>query len=158
VREPASQPLPLPAQAATALLQIVPYVQRVAEQAVKEAGALSAARVRMLLVLTEGSRRGSEIAERWGITRAAVAESAAALERDGYLRRAPDRDDGRAVRFALTPKGRRAMEKFGLATATAVGRQVARLSPAGQRALLGAARELLRVLTDADAVEKASPS
>jgi DNA-binding MarR family transcriptional regulator len=146
---PTDNPPPgaLAIEAATALLVTVPWVQRVADEAVRVAGTLSAPKVRMLLVLTEGSRRGSEIAARWHVTRAAVAESAASLSREGYIRRVPDPDDGRAVRFSLTPKGRRAMEKFGIATTTALARHVERLPPAQQQVLLDTARDLLTILT-----------
>ncbi|MGC4120105.1 MAG: winged helix DNA-binding protein [Myxococcales bacterium] len=146
----ASQPspsLPLPQEAAMTLLQLMPWLQRSADEAVRKAGALTPPRVRMLMVLTEGSRRGSEIAERWNISRAAVAEAAAALERDGMLRRVADKDDGRAVRFALTAKGRRGMETFGVATTTALAEHVGRLSPAKQRALRDIGRELLQHLS-----------
>lgn len=152
----AHDPDRLALEAATALLRVVPWVQQVAERAAREADTLSAARVRMLMVLTEGSRRGSEIAERWNITRAAVTESAASLEREGYIRRVPDPEDGRAVRFALTPKGRRAMEKFGVTTSGALGRHVAALSPQAQRALCAATQELLAILSGAAGASRSS--
>ena len=143
----ATPALPLPQEAALSLLVLMPWLQRNADEAARKAGAPTAPRARMLMVLTEGSRRGSEIAERWGISRAAVAEAAVSLERDGFLRRVADKDDGRAVRFALTAKGRRAMETFGLATTSALAEHVGRLPPAKQRALRDAANELFQHLS-----------
>jgi DNA-binding MarR family transcriptional regulator len=158
-RTPAAAPAPGPlaVEAATALLVAMPWLGRCADLAARAAGAPTSARVRMLMVLTEGSRRGSEIAARWDISRAAVAQAAASLAREGLLRRAPDPDDGRAVRFALTTRGRRAMEAFGKATTTAVAAHLARLGPARQRALAGIAREITASLAADPTVKRRSP-
>lgn len=51
--------------------------------------------------------RPSQLAEEAGITKQSVNDLLGHLERHGYLRRAPDPDDGRARVIRLTAKGRR---------------------------------------------------
>jgi DNA-binding MarR family transcriptional regulator len=50
------------------------------------------------------------LAERLGVTQQAASKSVADLERRGYVRRAPDPDDARARRVALTSRGDAAIE------------------------------------------------
>ena len=53
----------------------------------------------------EGGSRLTELAETSGLTKQAVAEVVADLERLGYIERAPDPDDGRAKVIRLTELG-----------------------------------------------------
>jgi DNA-binding MarR family transcriptional regulator len=52
----------------------------------------------------QGSRL-TELADRSGLTKQAVGEAVAELERKGYLERVPDPQDGRAKIIRLTPRG-----------------------------------------------------
>ena len=52
-----------------------------------------------------------EIAERFGITPAAVARSLKLLECEGFISRANHEDDGRINRIAITDKGKEIIEK-----------------------------------------------
>ena len=54
--------------------------------------------------LEHGSRL-TELAERAGLTKQAVGEAVAELEKLGYLERVPDPDDGRAKIIKVTPRG-----------------------------------------------------
>ncbi len=54
--------------------------------------------------LEDGSRL-TDLAERAGLTKQAVGEAVAELERKGYLERVPDPEDGRAKIIKLTPRG-----------------------------------------------------
>jgi DNA-binding MarR family transcriptional regulator len=54
--------------------------------------------------LEHGSRL-TELAERAGLTKQAVGEAVAELERLGYVERVPDPSDGRAKIIKLTPSG-----------------------------------------------------
>jgi DNA-binding MarR family transcriptional regulator len=54
--------------------------------------------------LEDGSRL-TDLAERSGLTKQAVGEAVAELERKGYLERVPDPEDGRAKIIKLTPRG-----------------------------------------------------
>jgi DNA-binding MarR family transcriptional regulator len=55
-------------------------------------------------ITTEGARL-TELAERSGLTKQAVGEVVADLERRGYLERVPDPKDGRAKIIRLTDRG-----------------------------------------------------
>ena len=52
------------------------------------------------------------LAERTGVTRATMTGLVDTLERDGLVRRAPDRDDRRMMTVELTPKGERRLLKI----------------------------------------------
>jgi DNA-binding MarR family transcriptional regulator len=54
--------------------------------------------------LEQGSRL-TDLAERSGLTKQAVGEAVAELERKGYLERVPDPEDGRAKIIKLTQRG-----------------------------------------------------
>lgn len=56
--------------------------------------------------------RPSQLAHLVGITRQSVNDLLSHLERQGYLRRMPDPDDGRARVIRLTSKGRRLEERI----------------------------------------------
>jgi DNA-binding MarR family transcriptional regulator len=53
----------------------------------------------------EHGSRLTELAERAGLTKQAVGEAVAELERLGYLERVPDPEDGRAKIIKVTPRG-----------------------------------------------------
>jgi DNA-binding MarR family transcriptional regulator len=56
----------------------------------------------------ERGSRLTDLAERSGLTKQAVGEAVAELERKGYLQRVPDPEDGRAKIIRLTERGREA--------------------------------------------------
>lgn len=58
--------------------------------------------------LLGGGLRASELASRLGVSRQAVAQVVATLQRTGYLTRIADPGDGRAKLVCLTPRGRAA--------------------------------------------------
>src|ERR687898_799338 len=53
----------------------------------------------------EHGSRLTDLAERAGLTKQAVGEAVAELERKGYLKRVPDPQDGRAKIIKLTERG-----------------------------------------------------
>jgi DNA-binding MarR family transcriptional regulator len=53
----------------------------------------------------ENGSRLTDLAERSGLTKQAVGEAVAGLERKGYLERVPDPEDGRAKIIKLTQRG-----------------------------------------------------
>lgn len=63
----------------------------------------------MAHVTYEGTRL-TELAEKAGVTKQAMSELVADLERRGYLRREPDPADGRAKLVRFTDRGRRAVD------------------------------------------------
>jgi DNA-binding MarR family transcriptional regulator len=56
----------------------------------------------------EHGSRLTDLAERAGLTKQAVGEAVAELERKGYIERLPDPEDGRAKIIKLTERGREA--------------------------------------------------
>lgn len=70
--------------------------------------------------------RPSELADRAGITKQSVNDLLGHLERQGYLERLPDSDDGRARVIRLTSKGRR-LEKTIYAEARAAQTHIAEI-------------------------------
>jgi DNA-binding MarR family transcriptional regulator len=59
--------------------------------------------------LLGGGRPAISLASDLGVTRQAVAQVVATLERDGYVRRVTDPGDARAKLVCLTPRGRAAL-------------------------------------------------
>lgn len=93
----------------------------------------------------EDGIRLTELADKAGMTKQAMSELVADLERLGYLQRSPDPDDGRAKRIGFTDRGRRAVEvvlsSFGEMEADLADR----IGPAGMRSLR---RSLLAMLDE----------
>jgi DNA-binding MarR family transcriptional regulator len=62
-----------------------------------------------LVPLAAGGLHASDLADRLRVSRQAVAQAIAALERHGYVARVPDPADARARIIELTPRGRQAL-------------------------------------------------
>lgn len=62
-----------------------------------------------LVPLAAGGLHASDLADRLQVSRQAVAQAVAALERHGYVTRAPHPADARARIIELTPRGRHAL-------------------------------------------------
>ena len=81
----------------------------------------------LLVPLLGGGRHASRLATDIGVTRQAVAQVVATLERDGYVQRVTDPGDARAKLVCLTPRGRaglRAMHASARATEDAWRQQL----------------------------------
>ncbi|ETZ57443.1 marR family protein [Mycobacterium sp. MAC_080597_8934] len=63
-----------------------------------------------LVPLAAGGLHASDLADRLRVSRQAVAQAVAALERHGYVTRTPDPTDARARIIELTPRGRQALQ------------------------------------------------
>jgi DNA-binding MarR family transcriptional regulator len=63
-----------------------------------------------LVPLAAGGLHASDLADRLRVSRQAVAQAVAALERHGYVTRTPDPADARARMIELTPRGRQALQ------------------------------------------------
>src|SRR5580693_10546373 len=63
-----------------------------------------------LVPLATGGLHASDLADRLRVSRQAVAQAVAALERHGYVTRAPDPVDARARIIELTARGRQALQ------------------------------------------------
>lgn len=63
----------------------------------------------VLVPLAVGGLHASDLADRFRVSRQAVAQAIAALERHSYVTRVPDPADARARLVELTPRGRKAL-------------------------------------------------
>jgi DNA-binding MarR family transcriptional regulator len=74
--------------------------------------AISPARASALSVLVfDGARSLTELAEAEQVTAATMSKLVTALEREGLVRRYPDVNDARAIRIEATAKARRILER-----------------------------------------------
>ncbi|MDT5220285.1 MAG: hypothetical protein QOF15_2390 [Mycobacterium sp.] len=62
-----------------------------------------------LVPLTGGGLHASDLADRLGVSRQAVAQAISALERHSYVTRVPNPADARTRIIELTPRGRQAL-------------------------------------------------
>jgi DNA-binding MarR family transcriptional regulator len=62
-----------------------------------------------LVPLAAGGLHASDLADQLKVSRQAIAQGVAALERHGYVNRVPDPADARARIIELTPRGRQAL-------------------------------------------------
>jgi DNA-binding MarR family transcriptional regulator len=62
-----------------------------------------------LVPLAVGGLHASDLADRLRVSRQAIAQAVAALERHGYVTRVPDPVDARARLIELTPRGQQAL-------------------------------------------------
>lgn len=84
----------------------------------------------VLLPLLGGGRHAASLAADLSVTRQAVAQVVATLERDGYVRRITDPGDARAKLVCLTPRGRAALRVMQASAQATEGAWRKRLGPA----------------------------
>ncbi len=142
---------PEPSVAVTAsmtVLQLMPYLAQIVERAAREANTLSMSQAAMLSMVSDTPLRGSEIAKRLGVSRAAVTEAAQRLETGRLIKRRRDPGDQRSWFFRTTPAGRRALEAFGKVVTTALAEHVHKLPSQRQQALLKSNSSLLELFSE----------
>jgi DNA-binding MarR family transcriptional regulator len=99
-----------------------------------------------LVPLAAGGLHASDLADRLGVSRQAVAQAIAALERHNYVSRVPDPADARARLIELTPRGRQALRVM---RSNAVDLEKRWQQILGQRRL-AELRKILQMLLDAE--------
>jgi len=102
-----------------------------------------------LVPLVAGGLHASDLADRLRVSRQAVAQAIAALERHDYVTRVPDPDDARARIIELTPRGRQALRVM---RSNALNSEKRWLEVLGERRL-GELRKTLTMLLSAEASE-----
>ncbi|WP_310778178.1 MarR family winged helix-turn-helix transcriptional regulator [Mycobacterium sp. Z3061] len=102
-----------------------------------------------LVPLATGGLHASDLAERLGVSRQAVAQAVTALERHGYVTRGPNPQDARTRIIELTPRGRQTLRVM---RSTASELEASWEQKLGQRRL-GELRATLQLLLDAPASE-----
>ena len=93
------------------LIQLSRLVQDIHARTSQRHG-LPPAQAKLLCVLAVGPRRMAELAQCFGVERAALTGLVDRAERRGFVRRSPVTGDRRALRVTLTSSGRRAASAF----------------------------------------------
>ncbi|ORA15425.1 MarR family winged helix-turn-helix transcriptional regulator [Mycobacterium arosiense] len=106
-----------------------------------------------LVPLAAGGLHASALADRLRVSRQAVAQAVAALERNGYVTRAPDPVDARARIIELTARGRQALRVM---RANAVASEQRWTEVLGERRLADL-REALKMLLASEAEAAPNP-
>jgi len=104
-----------------------------------------------LIPLAAGGLHASDLADQLTVSRQAVAQGVAALERHGYVTRVPDPADARARIIELTPRGRQALRVM---CSNALDLEKRWEQVLGERRL-GELRETLRMLLSPESPESA---
>ena len=104
-----------------------------------------------LVPLAAGGLHASDLADQLSVSRQAVAQGVAALERHGYVTRVPDPADARAQIIELAPRGRQALRVM---RSNALDLEKRWEQVLGERRL-GELRETLRMLLSPDSTESA---
>ncbi len=99
-----------------------------------------------LVPLTAGALHASDLADRLGVSRQAVAQAIAALECHSYVTRVPDPADARARLIELTPRGGQALRVM---RSNALDLEKRWHQTLGQRRL-AELRKILQMLLDAE--------
>lgn len=127
-----------------AVEELVRYVRRSAV-----AGGLSTAASSTLARLgREGPLRLTELARSEGVSQPSMTQLVTRLERDGLVRRAADRSDGRGVLVEVTDAGRALSRTRRAERATALDGLVAELTGPEQEAVRRALPALARVIQE----------
>ncbi|SPM29655.1 MarR family winged helix-turn-helix transcriptional regulator [Mycobacterium terramassiliense] len=100
-----------------------------------------------LVPLAGGGLHASDLADRLKVSRQAVAQGVASLERHGYVTRVTDPGDARARIIELTPRGRQALRVMRSNAVALESRWVEVLGPRR----LGELRESLQMLLSSEA-------
>jgi DNA-binding MarR family transcriptional regulator len=111
---------------------------------------LSPARASALSVLVFGGVRTiGELAVAEQVAAPTMTRLLAGLEKDGYVRRAPDPDDGRVTRVSATARGKRVLEEGRDRRVAEVMSLLSTLTPTERATIAKAVAALERALRDA---------
>ncbi len=113
------------------------------------AAGLSRAQLSVLGALRDGGpRRITDLAELEQVTQPSMTLLVSRMQRQGWVQRQPDESDGRGVLVALTPSGRRRLDRVVAARAAALRERLDRLRPELRAALAAAVPALDAVMED----------
>ncbi len=118
----------------------------VAQRAAQSVDLGSHERARLLLGLKAGACRAGQLAQQSKISPSTITEIVEDLVNDGLVRREDDPDDRRAVRVALTPEGRRHLQRFEHAAAIALGDTLSVLTATQRQRIRAAFNDLREVI------------
>jgi DNA-binding MarR family transcriptional regulator len=127
---------------ATGLIQITGLVQGIYAR-VSERHGLTPAQARLLCVLLGEPKGMAELAQCFGVEKAALTGLMDRAERRGLARRSPVPGDRRALRVTLTDAGRRAAAAFHAEVGAELGRLVSTLAPHDREHFRGMMAEII---------------
>ncbi len=134
--------------AARELLNIMPLVMRTVAAELRFSGELPApAHFPLLMMLNEGRRTLSELANLRGVSLPTMSNSVASLVQRGWVRRAAPVKDRRVVVVEMTEVGRAALERVGRATEAHLADVLAPLDALSRRRLQGGLGVLRKVFS-----------
>ena len=141
-----------PNQATLGLERIAAFLREERWRAAEELG-LTPTQIAILSFLEQrGPQRGQAVARQLGVRQPTASDASEALLRKGFLRKAPDPGDRRAVLFGLTAKGRKTAARLASVPAALAGSLEA--LPGEDRAALARLLTLLiRSLQEQGAIE-----
>jgi DNA-binding MarR family transcriptional regulator len=90
---------------------------------------LSRAQARLVRLLADGPLRMAVIAERLAVVPRTITDIVDCVETAGFVVRRPDPDDRRATLVALTPDGRRLLDRLDAVRRESAGQVLGRLDP-----------------------------
>lgn len=136
---------PLEADAALEIADLLGRTVRRLHRGTNEALAplgLSRAQARVVHLLADGPLRMATIAERLSVVPRTVTDLVDGVEAAGLVTRRPDPDDRRSTLVALTPDGRRLLDRMDAARRSSAERVFGRLDAGDRASLLRVLREL----------------
>jgi DNA-binding MarR family transcriptional regulator len=116
------------ADVASGLIQLTTLVHAIYTR-VSERHDLTPVQARLLCVLLEGPRGMAELAQHFGVEKAALTGLMDRAERRGLARRSPVPGDRRALQVTLTDAGHRAADSFHAEIGTELNRIISSLAP-----------------------------
>ncbi len=122
-------------------------VSEVARLLAREGVHVNRTSLSVLATLRAGPRRITDLAACEFVSQPGMTTLVSRLEDEGWVKRQPDPNDGRAVNVVLTKPGSRMLEQATAARTKVLQKRLERLSPAERRALadaVGALRTLTR--------------
>ena len=117
--------------AASRVVEVIPLVMRTLALEIRRTGHVPApVHCRLMVLLADGPRNLSELAEKQAVSLPTMSTSISALVARGWVTRVRAPHDRRMVMVELTPVGRRALNHIMGSVETRVGRLLASLSAA----------------------------
>lgn len=141
-----------PIQATIGFERIAAFLREERWRSAEELG-LTPTQIAILTFLAQrGPQRGQAVARQLGVRQPTASDAGDALVRKGFVRKAPDPADGRAVLFHLTAKGRETASRLE-SVPDALARALERLTGSDRGALARLLTVLIRSLQEEGAIE-----
>ncbi len=123
-------------EVAQAFLQVTPHMGRILRRSLANlSGGMSVMRYRVLMELSRGDSRTTDLARELGVSPPTMSELIDQMVRAGWVKREINAGDRRAVILAITPGGKAELEQAERVALTKVKQVVSRMDEDDARAL-----------------------